>query len=78
MIVRLWIREDGEQPKAVAIDATKGPGPGAIFDVTARSADEARSLYACSRRTEPDQDADPAGWIEWKHAKRAVKEVSRG
>lgn len=75
-MIRLWIRQDGEQPKALPRDAAKGPGPGAVMDVEARSADEARALYALSVRPEPSEADDPQGWLEWRRAKRSVREVT--
>lgn len=74
-VVRLWIRQDGEKPKAVARDATKAPGPGFLVDVEAKSADVARALYALALRDEPDEAKDPQGWLSWRAAKRAVREV---
>lgn len=74
--VRLWIRQDGEQPKAVACDATKAPGPGVLVDVVgAKSADAARAVYALAQRPEPSEADDPQGWTEWRAARRAVKEA---
>lgn len=75
-MVRLWIREDGERPKAIARDATSGPGPGAVVEVRADSADDARLIYATSRGKEPDELGDPQGWLEWRRCKRLVTEIS--
>lgn len=76
MAVRLWIREDGEQPKAIARDATKGPGPGRVVDVVARGTDEARTVYATTLQAEPKEETDPQGWLEWRRCKRLVSEVT--
>jgi len=75
-IVRLWIRE-GAPPKAVARDATRPPGPGRLVDVEARSAEAARATYALSQAPEPSEEQDPHGWLAWRAAQRAVREVSR-
>lgn len=75
-VVRLWIRQDGEAPKAVASDASAAPGPGVLVDVEAKSADAARALYAMTQRPEPREQDDPQGWLEWRAAKRAVREVT--
>ncbi len=72
-MIRLWIREDGEQPKAIARDATAAPGPGLIVDVDARNSDEARRIYATTLQTEPLEEQDPQGWIEWRRCRRLVK-----
>lgn len=77
-MVRLWIRQDGEQPKALALVATKGPGPGRVVDVAARSADEARLICAAAQQDEPKEEDDPQGWLEWRRCKRLVSEVTRG
>lgn len=76
-MIRLWIRQDGEQPKALARDAVKAPGPGRIVDVQARSADEARRLYALAQLVEPVETEDPDGWLAWRAARRAVTEVAK-
>lgn len=75
-VVRLWIREDGEEPKAVAGDATKAPGPGRLVDVEASSAKAARAIYARAQLAEPSEELDPEGWIAWRAARRAVMEVA--
>ncbi len=72
MRVRLWIRQDGEQPKAVAIDATKAPGPGRLVDVEAKNPDEARRVFALSRAPEPDEQQDGERWLAWRSARRLV------
>lgn len=74
--VRLWIREDGEQPKAVARDADEAPGPGRLVDVAAPSADEARRLFRLAQASEPDRKKDKAGWLAWDEARDAVQEVT--
>lgn len=76
MTVRLWIREDGEQPKAIARDAKKGPGPGRVVDVDARSANEARATLALFGAPEPNKKLDRAGWNDWDEARDRVKEVT--
>ncbi len=78
MRVRLWIREDGEKPKAVARDATKAPGPGRLVDVAAREPGEARRLYELAQAQEPDEQKDGERWLAWRAARRAVTEVTRG
>ncbi len=76
--VRLWIREDGEQPKAVALDATKGPGPGRLVDVLGtRNADDARKLLAVALSAEPSELKDASGWVAWRAARRAVVELGQ-
>lgn len=75
-VVRLWKREDGEQPKALALDATKGPGPGRVFEVTAPSADAARELLKLALGAEPDRKADKARWVDWDTARELVREVT--
>lgn len=75
-MIRLWIREDGEKPKAIARDAAKGPGPGKVVDVDARTADEARRVYATTLQKEPSEELDATGWIEWRRCKRIVREVT--
>lgn len=78
MRVRLWIRLDGEAPKAVARDATKAPGPGRLVDVSAPSPDEARRVYELAQADEPDEKKDGTRWLAWRAARRAVVEVTRG
>ena len=75
MAVRLWIRVDGEQPKAIAHNATKAPGPGRIVDVRARGAGEARAVFVLFDSPEPDKRADKAGWLDWDDARERVTEV---
>lgn len=76
MRVRLWVRADDADPKAVARDAATPPGPGALVDVLgARTADDARRVYACSLTLEPDQDQDGEGWLAWTRARRVVVPV---
>lgn len=74
-MIRLWIRQDGEQPKAVARDATRAPGPGRLVDVEARTPDEARRVYELSAAEEPDEQKDGERWLAWRAARRAVKGV---
>lgn len=76
MTIRLWIREDGERPKALAADATRPPGPGRIVDVDARSADEARRIYAVTLQPEPSEEQDPVGWTDWRRCKRLTQEIA--
>lgn len=76
MRVRLWAREDGEQPKSIGLTATKGPGPGKVYDVQARTANEARAILAAFFCAEPDELRDPDSWIAWRAARRAVREVT--
>ena len=75
-MVRLWIRADGGEPKAIGQDLAAGPGPGEVVDVSARSAREARSLYATACQAEPDELKDPEGWLAWRKACRAVRKVT--
>ena len=71
--VRLWIRQDGEQPKALALDATKGPGPGRLVDVLGTTnSDEARRLLSIASSSEPDEHKDGQGWLAWRAARRVV------
>ncbi len=78
--VRLWAREDGvdeNQPKAIALEATRGPGPGRVFDVLgARTATEARQVLAVFRGAEPDEQQDGESWLAWRAARRNVQEVT--
>lgn len=74
-MVRLWIRTDGEQPKAVARDAVRAPGLGRLVDVDARTANEARRLFALTQQAEPDRRANKALWLEWDEARERVREV---
>ena len=46
--IHLWLREDGELPKAVAAGAAP-PGPGPVVAVRARTADLARALLGQRR-----------------------------
>lgn len=73
--VRLWIRTDGQPPKAIAITATRGPGPGIVVDVQARSAVDARATYALSCQSEPDRRTQKALWCDWETARERVQEV---
>lgn len=76
---RMWARTDGQdenRPKAVALDAVRGPGPGSVYDVRARSAVEARRVLGLFLSTEPDRKADRARWIDWDEARDAVVEVT--
>lgn len=77
MRVRLWIRKDGEQPKAVAIDATKAPGPGRLVDVEAKNPEEARRVFALSQASEPDETQDGERWLAWRKARKAVTELGQ-
>lgn len=74
--IRLWARTDGDKPKAIALDAKAGPGPGRVFDVTARSAEAARRVLSLYLAPEPDKRADRARWLDWDEARDAVKEVT--
>lgn len=76
-MIRLWIREDGEQPKAIGrhLGAAPPPGPGKVVDVDARTADEARAVYATTLQAEPSEEQDPKGWTDWRKAKRLVAPV---
>ena len=74
-MVRLWIREDGEQPKAIGLGATAGRGPGRVVDVDARSVVEARAIFCVSLQAEPIEETDPLGWLDWRRAQRLVHEV---
>lgn len=76
--IRLWAREDGHdenRPKAIALDATNGPGPGRVFDVKARTAAEAKRVLALFLAPEPNRKADRERWIDWDEARDAVVEV---
>jgi hypothetical protein len=70
--VRLWVRTDGEEPKAVERDATKAPGPGKLVDVQALNAADARARLALAGTKEPDEHDDPQGWLAWRAARRSV------
>ena len=76
--IRLWVRQDGQQPKALARDATAAPGPGRIVDVHAASADAARDTYATATGPVPDEDKTPQAWLEHRQALKRVQEVTRG
>jgi hypothetical protein len=71
--VYLWVRQDGEQPKAIQAGATP-PGPGKVVAVEASSSREARELYALSVRA-VNEEQDPDGWFETRKAQRRVREV---
>ena len=73
--VRLWARLDGEQPKAIALDALRGPGPGRVYDVQARTANEARQTLGLFLSPEPDEQQDAQAWLAWRSARRNVCEV---
>jgi hypothetical protein len=75
MHFRMWKREDGEEPKALALDAKKGPGPGRLYDVTARSAKAAREVLALHLSAEPDRKAERERWLAWDEARELVREV---
>lgn len=75
-VIRMWLRQDGGEPKAVARSAVLGPGAGRLVDVTAASSAEARAILARVGAEEPDQDADGDGWLAWSRAQRAVREVT--
>jgi len=49
--VYLWVREDGEQPKAIE-KGSRPLGPGRVVEVSGvRSCDDARRTYALSRQS---------------------------
>lgn len=75
-MVRLWIREDGEQPKAVARNATEAPGPGVLVDVKCYTARRARELYALSLEPEPDHATKRDEWLSWNEARESVRGVT--
>lgn len=74
-MVRLWIREDGEQPKALPGDVTAGPGPGAVVDVQARSSREAREVYARATAADVSEETDPQGWLAQRAARKRITTV---
>jgi len=74
-MIRLWIRQDGEAPKAVAREAKTPPGPGRLVDVVACNPSEARKTYALSVADEPDEQKDGDRWLAWRAARRAMKGV---
>ena len=74
-MIRLWIRQDGEAPKAVAREAKTAPGPGRLVDVEARTPEEARKVYALSVASEPDEQKDGERWLAWRASRRAVEGV---
>ena len=74
--VRLWIRTDGEQPKAVAEHTRRAPGPGALVDVEARSAEEARAVFKLYGSEEPNRKTDREGWLSWDEARVSVRSVT--
>lgn len=47
-VVHLWVREDGEEPKALGAGVIP-PGPGKVVAVRARSAGEARLTLSARR-----------------------------
>jgi hypothetical protein len=76
---RMWARSDGQdenRPKAISLDAKHGPGPGRVYDVRARSANDARRVLALFLADEPDRKADREGWLNWDEARDAVQEVT--
>ena len=75
--VRLWIREDGEQPKCIPGDGTMPPGPGVLVDVMARSAREARAVLERAEAPDIDEEKDGQAWQEQRAARRRVKRVAR-
>ena len=74
--VRLWVREDGEEPKAIPGDGSLPPGPGLVVDVEARSSREARQLLSLATGPEVLEVKDPSGWLEQRQARRLVKPVA--
>lgn len=75
-MIRLWIREDGQQPKALALVGGIPPGPGKVVDVDTKTSDEARRIYATTLQPEPAEESDPDGWLEWRRCQRLVKEIA--
>lgn len=75
--VRLWVREDNEEPKAIPGDGTLPPGPGLVVDVEARSAREARHVYALASAAPVDELEDADGWNAQRKAQRRIKPVAR-
>jgi hypothetical protein len=71
--VYLWLRQDGESPKAIQAGA-KPPGPGKVVAVEANSSEEARRVYALASR-EVSEEGDPEGWFESRQARKRVREV---
>lgn len=79
-IVRLWVREDGEQPKAQekAPGAVTTPaGPGLVVDVEARGADDARALLGRAAAEDADEQKEPQRWLEQRAARRRVRPLAR-
>jgi len=76
MRIRLWKREDGEAPKAIALDAAKGPGPGRVFDVTAKGVGAAREVLALFLSPEPDRRLERERWLAWDESRELVREVT--
>lgn len=79
-MVRLWVREDGEQPKAqekAPAAITNPPGPGLVVDVQARNADEARELLGRAAAPDVDEQQNPQGWLEQRAARRRVRPMAR-
>ena len=78
---RLWVREDGEQPKAIPGDGSLPPGPGLVVDVAARSSEEARQVYGLAAAEDVNEAKDADGWNEQRKARRRVStpiRVARG
>lgn len=69
----LWIREDGERPKVIE-GGRRPSGPGFVFEIDARSAEDARAVYLTSLSTTLP-DADPHAWAQAELARRRVRRV---
>lgn len=69
----LWTR-DGETS---VLQRGKRPPQaiGEVHEVSASSRPEAEALLRLSKQAEPDEEADPHGWADWRAACRRVRLV---
>lgn len=71
----IWERLDGQRPCAIEVGSA-ARGPGRVFEIEARSSHEARATLARFLAEEPDEETDGPEWLEWRRARKLVREVT--
>lgn len=72
----IWIEDRGAEGLSVLQRGRAPRVAGAdVYEVAAATRKEAERLVRRASLAEPDQDADPAAWAEWKQAAKRVRRV---
>ena len=79
-LMHLWVPEDRAKwgrPRVIEV-GSKPPRPGKVYELQAKSANDARRIFALVDGGEPDRKTERSRWLDWDDVKDSVREVKRG